>query len=168
MAWTLILSFQLQNKSQKGLSVDTPLDQLWSSYRLSKSRIEHLFRDARKWRYTCRYDTDGLVYTDYVRFAKDKINPITLDSDWACFQAEYVNVRGYDCSQCTIAVSQRSYFLLHMDTSSWIGCSLVPGNLPGCATNYGEDVFGYYGCASSEHRCASSPTSTTQMWFGGE
>ena len=45
---------------------------------------------------------DGLNYTDYLRSALSEINPITrFLLLGGCHRYEYINIRGYSCSNCT-------------------------------------------------------------------
>ena len=101
MAWTLIQSYQLQNNAlfmwhpfthNFPVNEDTPR---WDLYRLSKSRMESIQQDSSKWRMTCRYDTDGLNYTDYVRGSNDNINILTYSADDSK-EFEFIDVRGYN------------------------------------------------------------------------
>ena len=152
------MSYQLQNKNLAGketLAVDTPFDELWSNYRLQKSKMELIMQNATEWRFTCRYDTDGLKYTDYARFSKEIINPLTQSDPWACVQVEYINVRGYECSKCTVSCRQYAY---QLTVGSMQQCAFSPPNKPACDPSFREDAFGIYGCVSPQHRCSSSPT----------
>ena len=189
MAWTLIQSYQLQNNDQfknQPFSVnfsvheDTPT---WDAYRLSKPRMKSIQRDSTKWRMTCRYDTDGLNYTDYVRGSNDKINILTYDGD-NCEEVEFFDVRGYQCENCTVLVAHRggnNNFPLHIDSyySKVKGCSFQPNNSKACVgtggcngqgedNGKGEDNFGFYICINPLHRCSASNSSTTHTWFGGK
>ena len=173
MTWTLVLSYELQNNAlfepfpltiNYAIHGDSPV---WDAYRLSKSRMEWILRDLTKWRMTCRYNTDGLHYTDYVRVSKEKVDPIIYLTD-SCVEVEFIDVRGHNCSHCTVVICQKNSLLIHFDSYYSVSrCSFKPaGSLP-CGVS-GEDNFGYgYGCLNEAHRCASSQTSTTQMWFGG-
>ena len=174
MAWTLVQSYQLHNKEKfktHPLTKSVPYNEdtpRWDLYRLSKSRMESIQQDSSKWRMTCRYDTDGLNYTDYVRGSNDNINILTYGGA-KCNEVEFVDVRGYNCEDCKAMVSQQadrhfrieSYFSYKNDN-----CSFKPKNSLECENNLGEDNFGFYLCLNPAHRCSSSPTSTTQTWFG--
>ena len=79
------------------------------------------------------------------------------------FFSEHVNVRGNECTNCTVWCIYSSTLDLHMD--SW-------GGTGGCSFNgrpggirY-EDNFGYYTSRNHNFRCTSSINSTTQFWLG--
>ena len=174
MAWTLIQSYQLQNNDQfKGHSfrLDHPVQEntpVWDSYRLSKSRMQSIQEDSSKWRMTCRYDTDGVSYTDYVRGSNDKVDILKYDK-LSCQKMEFINIRGYRCTSCTATAAQDNNNMLHFDSEkSYRHCSFKPLASSSCNSGYGEDNFGYYNCKNPAHRCTSSPTSTTQTWFGNK
>ena len=175
MAWTLIQSYQLKDKDRffdysfvNNLPVneDTPR---WDLYRLSKSRMESIQQDSSKWRMTCRYDTDGLSYTDYVRGSNHNINILTY-SGKECKEVEFIDVRGYNCEDCKAMVAQkfiRSFRIESYFSDTAENCAFTPKNGLNCHGYRGEDNFGFYRCPNPAHRCSSSPTSTTQTWFGG-
>ena len=96
MAWTLIQSYQLRNKATflKPFFKNDPVNEeipAWDSYRLSKSRMTSIEEDSSKWRMTCQYDSDSVVYTDYVRGNNDKINILTFNGD-GCLEVEHINI----------------------------------------------------------------------------
>ena len=174
MTWTLIQSYMLENKRhfQVPYSQDSPVNQndpSWIQYRLSKSRMEFIQQDSRKWRLTCRYDTDGVVYTDYARGLNSQVNVLTLADD-GCRNLEYINVRGYSCSSCSANMKQTGNYHTFIDSyySSEL-CDFKPANSKLCPSRIpmpGENSFGFYQCANPQHRCSSSINSTTQTWFG--
>jgi hypothetical protein len=177
MTWTLVQSYQLQHASQfrKSFSQDNPRNQdnpRWDSYSLSKSRMASINRDSSKWRQTCQYDTQGVVYTDYIEGSNGKINILTFQHTFTggitCSgdknQVDYVDVRGHNCTKCTAPIVQATNNPLHLDTYRF-SCEFKPTGSLGC-NGRGEDNFGFYGCANSAHRCSSSPTATTQTWLG--
>ena len=120
---------------------------------------------------TCRYDTDGLNYTDYVRGSNDNINILTTytSSHKKCSEVEFIDVRGYNCTQGTTVVAYRYIYSWTLYINSFWSvkwCSFKPAGSLNCGGR-GEDNFGLYRCINPAHRCSSSPTSTTQTWFGG-
>ena len=171
--WTLIQSYQLQNNPEfkrhpltedNAVRQDTPV---WDSYRLSKSRIESIQDDSSKWRMTCRYDSDGLNYTDYVQGSKDELNILTYDTI-TCKKVAFIDVRGNTCPNCSALAAQTERYNFHFDSfhSSYYKCSFQPESSIPCGTAGGEDNFGYFACVNPSHRCSASPTSTTQTWLG--
>ena len=174
--WTLVQSYQFKYKSifNTAYSTDLPVSEntpRWEAYRLSKSRMQSIQDVSNKFRVTCKYDTDGVVYTDYLQVTKKQINLLIFpkSSKGQCRFVEHIDIRGQDCSKCTAFIHQYSN-LLHFhavssneDTDS---CAFQPKSSPGCE-NYGDISFGWYGCYNTENRCSSSVTATTQIWLGG-
>ena len=175
MSWTLIQSYTLDNNdvfTKKTLSYDYPQNQndpSWSRYRLSKSRMESIQQDSTKWRITCRYDTDGVVYTDYLRALNTQLNILKFKSK-RCVKMEYLDVRGQKCADCTAFTRQQDGKMLHIHVSEHtdaLNCDfrLLRG------THFENDAFlgyyfGHYFLVDTHHRCSSSGGATTQIWFG--
>ena len=165
--WTLVQSYQFKYKSNfntayssdKPVNEDTPC---WDEYRLSKSRMQSIQDDSNKFRVTCKYDTDGVVYTDYLQVTKKQIDLLVF-AKGQCRFVEYIDIRGQNCSKCTAYIHQSSN-VLHFHARS--SCAFQPKSSPGCK-NHGDISFGWYGCYNPENRCSSSFTATTQTWLGG-
>ena len=175
MTWTLILSYKLENREdfRTPLFTDSPINQnepSWSRYRLSKSEMESIQEDSTQWRITCRYETDGVVYTDYVRALNNEANILhTYDISTSCVKVEYINVRDQSCTQCTVMFWQtNNYGIFHFDSyyENFYSCSFKTSGYLECNRD-GEDNFGWYYCNNYRHRCSSSDEATTQTWFGG-
>ena len=173
-AWTLVQSYQLQNKSSfddlsftKDCSINANSPS-WDAYRLSKFRMKSIQDDSSKFRMTCNYDTDGVLYRDYLQVAKDKLNILTFESgDGSCVLVEQINIRGQSCESCTAIFFQGGIYNipLHIDSYQSSRCEFLPtGGFP--CDGPGEDNFGLYNCANPAHRCSSSQSSTTQSWLG--
>ena len=167
MSWTLIQSYQFQYKSifnhayygDKPMNEDTPR---WDKYRLSKFRMQSIQNDSSQFRVTCKYDTDGVVYTDYLRATKKQID-IMRSLTTSCTRVEYINYRGQNCSKCTANIHQPSLVnnILHLHTKS--RCEFQPKR-----SSWDDEIsFGWYGDYNTENRCSSSSMATTQTWFGG-
>ncbi|CAB3996089.1 Sphingomyelinase phosphodiesterase D [Paramuricea clavata] len=175
-AWTLVQSYQLQNyhKFMKSFNLDNPINEntpRWDFYSLSKSRMESIRNDSSKWRITCEYDTEGVVYTDYMEGWNDIIDIMTYEQFSPSFvcsldkhKIDYVDVRGQNCRNCTVPIIQAPYNPLHLDTYFSM-CDFKPTKSLYC-DSAGEDNFGRYLCTNPNHRCSSFPTATTQTWFG--
>ena len=172
MAWTLIQSHSLGNNGafvgKPFYQHDMPINQDtldWSSYRLSMSRIKSIQKVSTHWRATCNFITDGVDYRDYWRVSLTSLDllvkPPTPDF---CLFSEFVNVRGNECTNCTVLSAYSNVWTLHMD--SWFGSS------KGCEFNglsgavYNEDNFGNYEATNPAFRCTSSQSSTSQIWLG--
>ena len=132
MAWTLIQSYQLKHNSQfkeYSLADDRPVHQdapVRDSYRLSKSRMKSIQEDSSKWGITCRYDTDGLNYTDYVRGSNKKVDVLTY-YETGCQDVEFIDVRGYQCTGCNASIVQLPFVILHVNSDfSCNYCSFKP------------------------------------------
>ena len=168
MAWTLIQSYRLQYKRTFTTAFwnDVPVNESssnWDFYRVSKSRMLSIQQDSSKWRVTCQYDTDGVVYTDYVQVDNNKVD-IFADLNGVCKEVEFIDIRGNKCliSPCTAQFFQTNVnHALHIDASRPT-CGLYLAD-----AKSSEDSFGQYDTVNSEHRCSSSSISTTQTWFGG-
>ena len=173
-AWTLITSYAFKNYAAlyrdkpfyTSHSVNESLPN-WDAYRLSKTRMISIQSQSSKWRATCNYNTDGVIFTDYIQSTFDHVDPITYQAH-GCKNVTYVNIRGSHCSECTIWIAQ------HNEKGFGIGnwwsqyqenCDFV--NSPGVKVF--ETSFGYFidkQNTNSEHRCSADPTATTQYWFG--
>ena len=172
MTWTLILSYKLKYKIEfirTPLSANSPKNQnepSWSRYRLSKSAMESIQKDSVQWRLTCRYETDGVVYTDYLRALNKEANILTFMGNGECVKMEFINIRGQSCIACTARFWQLLDKILHTDSFYTRNCEFKPVGSVRCS-GQGEDNFGYYDCINIKHRCTSSEEATTQTWFGG-
>ena len=175
ITWTLIQSYSLHNNEifkSSSFNEDSPHNQnnpSWSRYRLSKSRMESIQQDSTKWRVTCRYETDGVLYTDYLRALNTELNILTFkDKIKKCVEVEYINVRGYNCTHCTAHFKQNQFHILHF-VSKDFNCAFNPPESASCnSKKRAEDSFGYYNCKNTKHRCSSSNNATTETWFGGK
>ena len=175
-AWTLVQSYQLRNKNSfvnspftDDFTVNATMPH-WNAYRLSKFRMQSIQEDSSKFRFTCNYNTDGVVYRDYLQVATDQVNILTFVGE-SCILLERIDIRGQSCENCTAFIVQGGQWNLALHCDSYYSrvrnCEFQPtGSLP-CKKNIGEDDFGVYGCANSAHKCSFSQSSTTQSWFGG-
>jgi hypothetical protein len=177
MAWTLVQSFQYTlrvNYSNIPFYQDKPRNQdspAWEDYRLSWSRMENIHKDSNsKWRFTCNFDKDGLVRTDYVVATHADIPILPSGSQHeGCKKVEFIDIRGNNCTNCKILIAQSDVWSLHIDsyhTEVYCKPTTFP-NRKECGKD-GEDNFGLYACVNHEHRCSSTDESTTQVWFGGQ
>jgi len=82
------------------------------------------------------------------------------------FKMEYINIRGYDCYNCTAWISQTSNWHLHTDSYHGIHRQFTSARNGAVASSGGEDNFGYYYAINPLHRCTSGDNATTQWWFG--
>ena len=103
-AWTLMQSHSLRNnnafKRKPFYLFDMPINQdapEWNNYRLSMSRMKSIRNVSTHWRATCSFPTDG----DYWRVSLQSLD--FLVKTWGvCLLSEFVNVRGTQCSNCTV------------------------------------------------------------------
>ncbi|XP_046862304.1 uncharacterized protein LOC124455711 [Xenia sp. Carnegie-2017] len=172
MAWTLIQSYSYQHNSvfkKLPFSTDNRFNMhhfKWTEYRHSKALMTSIKEESTKFRMTCDYDKDGVVYRDYLQASTKQID-IFHSISGQCKFVDFVDVRGQNCRKCTVKFWQVDNVAFHAD-SYHKSCDFVAtGGLP-CDNNIGEDSFGYYKCVNSNHRCTSSSTSTSQAWLGGE
>ena len=140
----------------------------WQAYLIKRDYLVWLRDHSTHWRATCQYNTNGTVYTDYLRASLEdfdivKVTRIVAES---CEKYELVNIRGNECSNCTAATWYlKDVFPLHMDSSIRFGCEF-----DGSETGDGvisEDNFGRYIDVNPKFRCSSTSDATTQFWIGG-
>ncbi|KAL9968545.1 hypothetical protein ACROYT_G020653 [Oculina patagonica] len=177
--WNLIESFSLSNKhlfqkdvvfynysDSSAVSGDSPN---WQAYLIKRHNLLWLRDQSTHWRATCRYNTDGTVYRDYLRASIEdfdiiRVIPSVISS---CQKYELVNIRGNECTNCTAATWYRKgFYPLHID-SFFQGVCDFNGNQTGDVIT-SEDNFGYYGTVNPKFRCTSSLEATTQFWIGGQ
>jgi len=168
-AWTLIQSHSLNNnddfQSKAFYLHDMPRNQdvpEWNNYRLSMSRIKSIQDVSTHWRATCNFSANGIDYRDYIRVSLKNLDLLQEPTkSQFCLLTEFVNVRGDECSNCTVLAAYGSTMSLHMDSYSHpsiFGCDFGGGI-------YDEDNFGFYATQNSAFRCTSTPSSTTQYWL---
>ena len=169
--WALIQSFSLANNplfKNTMFSSDFPMnntnnDVVWNLYRLSLQQMWSIANQSTHFRATCNFPTQGLQYTDYARAKLEVVNIFGTYSS-TCLPFEYVNIRGNECSNCTAHAKQQSGKAWTMNSykSKLKGCQF--DGSPGA--NGDEQNFGRYISINTDHRCSSSPESTTQHWLG--
>ena len=170
--WALIQSFSLANKDTfkrvdfgRDYSVNETKSKIdWNSYRLSLSWMQSLADHSTHLRTTCNFVKDGLQYTDYAR-AKLVDQDIFGRWDSVCRMYEYINIRGNNCSDCT-AMTKQNYNEPWTIKSRSKDCTFDGYSV----STQNENNFGRYhdGGVNINHRCTSSPASTTQHWFGAK
>ena len=84
---------------------------------------------------------------------------------YTCPKIDLINIRGANCTDCSVWLLNRETEQLHIDSFYDKGCDFRAVDAEACGY-FGEDNFGYYGCINSAFRCSSSPSSTTQWWIG--
>lgn len=178
MTWTLVQSFQYSETKKGGhnfpLFQNKPKNEdspSWKQYRLSKSRMKHIQQDLNhKWRLTCNFDSDGPVYTDYVQASHAVVPLLSTDGQHDdCQTVEFINIRGQAHTNGNVRIVHEKRKGLHIDSyHSGIKCMTKFLESKKCDDGSGEDNFGEYRCTNKNHRCSSSETSTTQLWFGGQ
>ena len=177
MAWTLVQSFKYSHRGGYRFPIyeDNPKNQhspSWADYRLSWSRMSSIHEDSnKKWRLTCNFDTDGMVYKDYVIATHANIPLLPPNSEHnRCKRVESIDIRGKgSCVNCNMVVRHKNGLGLHIDSyHSSNDCSTNFLGSTACSGGQGEDNFGFYECVNKQHLCSSSEESTTQLWFGGQ
>ena len=171
-AWTLIQSHSLQNKNafngKPFYLHDMPINQdapEWNNYRLSKSRMKSIREVSTHWRATCNFRTDGVDYRDYWRVSLESLDLSAQPSGANfCLLSEFLNIRGNECTNCTVVSAYKPTNSLHCDSwfSSLEGCDF-DGQSGGV---FDENNFGEYGPTNPAFRCTSSVSSTSQFWLG--
>ena len=119
--WTLLDSFSLANKNHynaQPLFKDYSVNQdsfKWKTFRLSLPIMNSTLSHSTHFRATCNFNTDGLVTRDYLRGKTTDLNILLLKKD-SCEKMEYINIRGYDCYNCTAFISQTTSWHIHSDS----------------------------------------------------
>ena len=177
MAWTLVQSFKYTHRMSyidNPIYQDKPRNQdslQWEDYRLSRSRMDDIHKDSNsKWRFTCNFDKDGLLHTDYVITTHADIPILSLPNNYeACGKFEFIDIRGNNCTNCKVLIAQKVNWSFHIDsyhTKEKCLTNTFPDSFR--CDGSGEDNFGFYVCVNPKHRCSSTNESTTQVWFGGQ
>ena len=172
--WTLVQSFALENRGyyqKKQLFLDNPRFQAntdFSDFRLSKAKFGSIQQNSTHFRITCNYNAKTFAdMIDYVRLKTSVVDFLTYNSDAAthkCILVEYLNIRGGSCTDCTLAILQTSVYNIYTSVlrNSRYGCDWqYPNGHPSC-----EENLGGYDCYSTDYRCTSSASSTTNTWYG--
>jgi len=167
--WTLVMSWSFANAKmpafrRRSLREDAPVNALspnWEVYRMSRDQMKFLKARSTHWRVTCQFDLVDVDYRDYVRGNFEHFDITSFQGGEECKDVEYINVRGFG-GHTTVAFWQNEgAHLLHTDTQQG-RCEFDAS--PGAKNN--EDNFGYYSNTNNAFRCTSSPSATTQYWFG--
>ena len=170
-AWTLVTSWATKNKNMaefktKVLSTDSPVEENlpnWNKYRMSLSMMKNLGAQSTHWRATCNFPTHGVDYVDYVRGKFVDFDVVNFLGNDVCKRVEYVNIRGHECSTCTVAWWQTAKtFFLHTDSTAF-KCGFSPSQ----GALLSEDNFGFYYTVNPDFRCTADASATTNWWFGG-
>ena len=177
MSWTLIQSYELRYSETffKSFFINYPIgeEQLsWAQYRASKSRMQSIQRDTRKWRLTCNYNEQQQAYSnDFVISWNTMVHILNLNSK-QCALVEYIYLRGFNCSNCTAFLGQSHDTTvfnrpqpLHFIANPNQPCNFKPGDSEICSTMM-EHNFGRYRCIKQLHDCSAHQHSTTQAWLG--
>ena len=148
------------------MSYNIPLNEeslQWNKYRLSRDKMQHIADHSTHLRFTCNFETDGLVFTDY---ARAKLEGFQIFDMWyaECRSYERVNIRGVECHDCTAASYQRDGTMFHIGTYSTENCQFNAT----VGAVYREQTFGRYTFRNPLFRCVSARNSTTQIWFGAQ
>ena len=137
----------------------------WQAYLIKRAYLLWLRDHSTHWRATCRYNTDGTVYTDYLRASLEDFDIIRDIPTVAgsCRKYELVNIRGNECVNCTAATwYQKGVWPFHMDSSIRLGC-----DFDGSQTDVAVGNFGLYIVVNPKFRCTSGSNAMTQFWIGG-
>lgn len=172
-AWTLVFSQSLQRRGEafakrsflwKGFK--NHRNPNWERYRIGRSRMRIVKEQSSHWRITCDFPTHGVDYRDYVRASFENLDPLKYEASGECREMEYINIRGRNCTQCTAAWWQTDTSQQLSHFSDLDGCQF--GKIDGSLDN--EANFGGYwkNNFSSEFRCSSEETSSTNYWFGSK
>ena len=123
--WTLLESFSLANKKDfksRSFLQDYPLNEnsfKWNKFRLSRPKMNSTLSHSSHFRATCNFNTDGLVTTDYLGAKTTDLNILLLNKD-SCVKMEYINIRGYDCDNCTAKMTKIIHWHLHFNSEKLV------------------------------------------------
>lgn len=177
-AWTLIESLSLANqrinKFRKSFYFDVPNQDCspnWSSYRLSKSKMVALnaASTSTHFRATCNFNASSKIglqsYRDYLKVSFCAYNQfLSFPNKYLCVIVDYINIRGYSCSKCSIPIfSNHNHHLFIYNEKTRTMCGRV--QFPNAVVH--ENNFGYYEDYNTRFSCSAKPTSTTIWWIGG-
>ena len=165
------LPFTIDYLDSNAISGDSPN---WQAYLIKRHYLVWLRDHSTHWRATCRYNTNGTVYTDYLRASLEDFDIVRVTRMVAhsCEKYELVNIRGNECSNCTAATWYLKMFFLYIwivlsDLTATANCDC---EFDGSKTGDGvpsEDNFGLYEIVNPKFRCSSTSDATTQFWIGG-
>ena len=152
MTWTLVQSYELSQNElfrNKALFEDHPINNTipsWKKYRLSYDQMTSIQQDSTKWRVTCRYDRDGVNYTDYMSGLNNTLDILNYDGV-QCVNVEYINIRNESCTNCNVRLRQGGlgFYTLILTDACPSRCNVKPSFDPSpkiCDT--GADYFGAY------------------------
>ena len=138
----------------------------WNKFRLSWFIMNSTLSHSTHFRATCNFNSDGLVTTDYLRAKTTELNILLLKGG-PCVTLEYINIRGHDCHNCSVWMTQEpNGWPLHIDSHYAADHCSFKSAKNGSIGGWGEDNFGFYLTVNPLHRCSSGNHSTTQWWFG--
>ena len=150
----------------RAISGDNPN---WQAYLIKRPYLLWLRDRSTHWRITCRYNTDGTVYTDYLRASLKDFDIIRQvpKVNSGCRPYEYVNIRGNECVNCTARTwYKKGNDPFHIDSSLSGSCEFDGSKID--PAKYNEDNFGKYANTNPKCRCTSNLGDTTQFWIGGK
>ena len=138
----------------------------WNTFRLPLLIMNSMLSHSTHVRATCKFSTDGLVTTEYLRAKTTDLNILKLEGT-LCVKMEYINIRGYGCYNCTALMAQTIDWHLHTYSNHGAtDCQFKSAHNGSVKSAGGEDNFGYYKVINPLHRCTSANDATTQWWFG--
>ena len=177
LTWTLVQTYSFKNRGsffQEPFFKDGSINQWnavkdWFEHRHKRETMESIQNDSTKWRVTCDFDKNlTALRNDFMQGSKASVNILTFNEEGVCKKVEYVDIRGYSCSNCSVMLYQTDLYPFHMDTRESVeSCDLKVEDSKWCQGQGGEDSFGYYHCRHEGHRCSATNTSTTNTWLGG-
>ena len=138
----------------------------WNKFRLLLPIMKSTLSHSTHVRATCNFNTDGLLTTDYLRAKTTELNILLLNGR-PYVTLEYINIRGFECYNCSVWMAQNSESHLHTDSQNGGRyCRFKSAKSGSIVWEAGEDNFGYYGVINPLHTCSSGYNSTTKWWLG--
>ena len=88
---------------------------------------------------------------------------MNFEGVYTCKIVDYMNVKTYNCSQCTVAWWQEAGSFLHHDLS--LGSCFFE-SFAKMISVWDADYFGFYAHTDKSFSCSREDSSSTNHWFG--
>ena len=128
-------------------------------------------RRTTHWRVTCNFQdvkSYPISHRDYWRNSMCRYNIMTIyRTVFGCYWTDYINVRGYTCRNCLLAMYATPGAHMHFQSSTSLNhCHRYVFPSP-YKTNPTECNFGHFHTYNTKHACSATKDSTSNWWFGG-
>ncbi|RDD38527.1 hypothetical protein TrispH2_009061 [Trichoplax sp. H2] len=171
-AWTLIESMTLAESltadNQIGFEHDYPANECQfnsSLFRISKSRMESLYRVSSYVRATCNFNFLSTVgdYRESLRFLKCNNDVLLSGSSGSCLTVDYIRMSKSYCKNCKVYFKSDRRSHLSITNRSCNSSSFHGWPSRSTRVHY----FGNYKGLTRSFSCSASANSSTNWWLGG-